>query len=82
MNTPCTPVGWAKFGILLLPVAVLLLNATAVVSMQTPATVTEERVLVALIDYCCAMIKRSGVRCCDSSMIARCNPCPRPKIVT
>ena len=51
MNTPCTPVGWAKFGILLLPVAVLLLNATAVVSMQTPATVTEERVLVALIDY-------------------------------
>ena len=51
MNTPCTPVGWAKFGILLLPVAVLLLNATAVVSMQTPATVTEERVLAVLIDY-------------------------------
>ena len=51
MNTPCTPVGWAKFGILLLPVAVLLLNSTAVVSMQTPATVKEERVLVALIDY-------------------------------
>ena len=32
--------------------------------------------------YCCAMIKRSGVRCCDSSMIARCNPCPCPKIMT
>ena len=28
------------------------------------------------------MIKRSGVRCCDSSMIARCNPCPCPKIMT
>ena len=51
MNTPCTPVGWAKFGIFLLPVAILLLNATAVVSMQTPATVTEERVLAVLIDY-------------------------------
>ena len=31
---------------------------------------------------CCAMIKRSGARCCDSSMIARCNPCPCPKIMT
>ena len=28
------------------------------------------------------MIKRSGARCCDSSMIARCNPCPCPKIMT
>ena len=28
------------------------------------------------------MIKRSGVRCCDSSMIARCNPCPCPNIMT
>ena len=51
MNTPCTPVGWTKFGIFLLPVAFLLLNATAVVSMQTPATMTEERVLAVLIDY-------------------------------
>ena len=28
------------------------------------------------------MIKRSGARCCDSSMIARCNPCPCPNIMT
>ena len=49
MNTSCTRVGRAKLGVLL--PAILLLDSTAVVAMQTPAAVNQERVLAALVDF-------------------------------